>query len=326
MYARIRTRWGRRSAVAAAAVALVVVLGACETDDATDVRPTQAALNAKGRCYKGLSGWSRFQLRPVGGTFAGVADRHIYNCSADTGVFQFTPKTVGGLSPGTTYEFRLRTELDNGAKFWTDSVGTQNGTNYDRFRTPAQWEWEMVCLGNPSRAGCEGAGTTSGEDDADYSIQCEDGAVVCASARQRECKGKNGNPLNHFMFRTSHYARAYEAESRFSWCWKNGNVIRSTISADANDCDTTLWGYTNGWWVHECRFVYSECTPNLSSCLYQHKAVFMCCKEPTGNIPVTIPFKRTHCLGTRICAYRCATDGSGAYHSRNPDHDRDCPA
>jgi hypothetical protein len=301
------------------------VLGACDTQPATDVRTDSAVLNARGACYGNMNGLWQYELRRVGGPWNSVGPLHPFACGGSGAETAIQSHRATGLAPGTTYQYRIRAwENNTGREYYFDSQGNDRGTNYDSFRTYAQWQWQMVCLAEPSRAGCEGSGTTSGEDGADDSIQCEDGATSCAAALQRRCKGKNGNPLNHFMHRSSHYVRAYEAESWFSWCWKNGKVIRSTISAD-RDCELTGWGFSNGWWEAECKFVYSECTPDLSSCLYQHRAVFMCCKEPTGTIPVTWPFKRVHCLSTRICSYICSHDPP-AYHSRNPDHDRDCPA
>jgi hypothetical protein len=203
---------------------LVLVLGACETDPATNVTQTEATLNAKGKCYKGLNGWSRFQLRDAtaGGSFFGVGDRYTYNCGSDTGYVQFDGRRIGGLSPGRGYEFRLRTELNNGQQFWTDSVGTQGGTNYDSFIT--QVETVVASDEHPAEQ---------------YLSAAPDGEAIASGCKVKEIKN----------IRKAHSVvgiHLWTIELRTAWKYCSGGMITKMYPAYAS-CQTTAAGASLGW-------------------------------------------------------------------------------
>jgi hypothetical protein len=137
MHASFRTRWRRRTTLVAIAAALVVVLGACETDPATNIGATSVTLNGKGHCYAGLAGEWQYQLRNVsanGGWFF-TGKRNQFHCSANTASTPFNGEHIGGLPPSTTFQVRIWTHLSNGDVFTTDSNGTKHGTAYDSFTT-----------------------------------------------------------------------------------------------------------------------------------------------------------------------------------------------
>jgi hypothetical protein len=138
MYARFRGRRRRSPAIAALGVGLVLVLGACDTQPATDVQSTAATLNSKGACANGLNGWWRYQIRnaSTGGSFQGVGPQHPFSCGANTAEYPLQAVRATGLTPGHAYEFRIRAEY-NGTADTFDSVGARGGTNYDWFVTPS---------------------------------------------------------------------------------------------------------------------------------------------------------------------------------------------
>jgi hypothetical protein len=316
MYPPSRAQWSAPPAIAAAAVALIIVTAACDTQPATEVQPTAATLNGKGFCKEGLKGWWRYQLRDAsaGGAFKGVGPQHDFNCSADTGEWPLESHRADGLTPGHRYEFRIRTDPVGRDPFTQDSNATVDGSDYDRFRTPTRSDWAVHCNQSPGASGCEGTGdVNSGGSEGTDSTECENGASVCASAAQMRCKGKRGSPLVNVHKRLHYWLEMWGANSRHSWCWKNGKILREHLSKDG-DCWVTDYGATLLHYAHSCEYKYAECAPDLNSCLYRYEAKFSCCAPVSQVIPPRITF--TRCLGTRVCAYACAPDGSGAYHSR----------
>jgi hypothetical protein len=112
-----------------------LVFAACETEPATHVSHDAATLHGTGRCHGTESGEAWFAYRQVGATAWTESPHQVYACRGAI------PEGVGaarirGLSDATTYEFRLEGQY-YGRLVWYDSVGTQGGTNYDRFTTPA---------------------------------------------------------------------------------------------------------------------------------------------------------------------------------------------
>jgi hypothetical protein len=301
-------RW--KLSLSAFAMALVLVLGACETDPATDVTHNAATLNAKGRCYSGMSGWSRFQLRDVtaGGTFAGVGDRYVYNCGGDTGVVQFEPKRIGGLTAGHLYQFRLRTELDNGEQFWTDSVGTRAGTNYDSFRTAVPviaYESENYWNGDTS-------------DDPGIPNTWDESSVEASLGKH--CKGRF-KPLqniknywvkvivpNTILF---YYDKLYEAGQLTKWCWYSGPYGYGRIYYRDTKFKTNVTSRLGG--VVLDQYIWSSgCNFDKTNCLVR--------SELHARIGITLPEglpslnkNNFHCIGTRIY--------SGGTHNRNIQDD-----
>jgi hypothetical protein len=248
MNARFRARWGRRAAGAALAAVVAVGLGACETDPATDVFATSATLNAKGKCFKGMTGWSRFQLRNVtlGGAFEGVGERYVYDCGADTGLVQFSPTTVTGLWPGHRYQFRLRTELSklNGRpsneQFWTDATGTRGGTNYDAFTTGELASENDMSNQPPEQNGCD-LGVTS----------CASAPRKCKrDLKNRHDRWDRGRPLDR------------GDDKRLYWVvtGRTGNPVNFITSRHTDiDAGLTLTGTVMLWFVGARDLIYSQC-------------------------------------------------------------------
>jgi hypothetical protein len=124
-------------------VGLATFLVACggETEPASNIQPTSATLNVKGRCAFEASGTWRFQYRalPSGSWQNGPA--HGFACPPGSGSTTNVPlpsDNITGLTPGTTYEFRVAADIDpqEGNYAWADSLGAINGTDYDTFTTP----------------------------------------------------------------------------------------------------------------------------------------------------------------------------------------------
>jgi hypothetical protein len=302
----------RKLKFVATAVFLALVIGACETDPATNVTHNAATLNAKGRCYAGLNGWSRFQLRNVttGGTFAGVGDRYVYNCGGDSQVVQFDPRHIGGLTPGHLYQFRLRTELSNGQQFWTDSVGTKGGTNYDSFRTPVpvvSYESQNYWNGDTS-------------DDPGIANTWDESSVEASLGKQ--CKGrfKPLQNIKNYWIRVIvpgtilfYYDKLYEAGQLTKWCWYSGPYGYGRIYYRDTSLKTNVTSRLGGVVLNH--YVWSSgCSNDKTNCLVR--------TELHARIGITLPEglpsvnkNNWHCIGTRIY--------SGGTHNRNIE-DREC--
>jgi hypothetical protein len=156
-----RKKLTRRVGVIAALIA-VMVLAACDTQPATNVTESTATLNAKGACTSGTSGQWWYQVRNAsqnGGWYDATA-RSGYSCTANTGEVNFDPRTVGGLSPGLLYQFRLAVTV-NGEYMWFDSAGTKNGGSYDSFRTRDIAGKEDQSSNPPQENDCSSDGTTA---------------------------------------------------------------------------------------------------------------------------------------------------------------------
>ena len=150
---------GRLLAVPLFLLFLALALTSCDTQGASGIGPTHATLNSKGGCVAGASGSWRYQLRPLGGTFTGVGPSVPFSCGTNTAEVALQPYTVTGLTPGTTYQFRIRSVLSDGTALTFDANGANGGTNYDSFRTPrvtSQGEYpagpEAVCDPPPGEA------------------------------------------------------------------------------------------------------------------------------------------------------------------------------
>lgn len=146
MYARFRPRRRRRPAIAALGVALVFVLGACDTQPATDVTSNAATLNARGACYGTMNGIWQYELRRVGGPWNSVGPLHPFACGASGAETAIQSHRATGLVPNTTYQYRIRAYENNSAReYFFDSTGADRGTNYDQFTTlpsyPTSWNY-----------------------------------------------------------------------------------------------------------------------------------------------------------------------------------------
>lgn len=146
MHARFRARRRRRPAIAALGVALVVVLGACDTQPATDITHNAATLNARGACYGTMNGIWQYELRRVGGPWNSVGPLHPFACGASGAETAIQSHRATGLQPNTTYQYRIRAYENNSAReYYFDSTGADRGTNYDQFRTlpsyPTSWNY-----------------------------------------------------------------------------------------------------------------------------------------------------------------------------------------
>lgn len=310
MQEHFRARWRRRAAVLAAAALVVLVFSACETDPATDVTSTAATLNGKGRCYNGLSGWWRYQLRDAsaGGSFFGVGPQHPFACSADTGYVAFQAERIGGLTPGRTYQFRIRTELNGGEPFWTDSAGTKNGSNYDSFRTPAiQINYQSGNIWNFDESNDPGIPNPHGDE-----TQAEASAV-------KRCKGRF-NPLQNLkffgIFMPPVYSdRLYEAGNLSKWCWYSGGRIYFRDHWHVNRVLSRLGGV----FLDQVPFS-SGCSSDRRNCLYRSELQASIGIKPPDPIPDIVK-RNFHCIGTRIYAGNIGPNGDP--HSR-AIHDTTC--
>jgi hypothetical protein len=304
-----------------------LVFGACDTQPATDVTFNAATLNAKGACSGNMNGLWQYELRRVGGPWTSVGPLHPFACGGSGGETPIQSHRATGLQPNITYQYRIRAwENNSGREYYFDSQGNDRGTNYDSFRTYSESDWSVICAQNPARAGCHEEDHWGGSDGTD-SVECEDGATVCSAARQKQCKGKRGNPLNNFFDHEGGTFSPlpgkqimYGAETIHSWCWKDGKIVRADLSADGK-CWTTDYGDFLLWYHRDCRWEYRECTPDLTSCLYRWEAKFSCCKPISQVLPPRVTL--TFCLAARVCSYRCGENG--AFHSRAILKRQDCP-
>lgn len=134
-------------------VALLIAACGGHTTGATNVTATTAQLNAVGHCDSADNGRVFWEYRP---TSTGSWVRHYQNgdgrvlpasgskvdttnCGSrvpSSGDLNVTD-SIEGLTPGTTYEYRIGFRYSNGSEVVTDSSGTNGGTNYDTFQTTA---------------------------------------------------------------------------------------------------------------------------------------------------------------------------------------------
>lgn len=127
----------------------LVLLAACggETEPATNVGSTTATGNAIAGCKADLSGSYVWQTKAASGNWTDQGGPVAFDCPPDqdpnTAGYQWGRSDVPitqqftGLTPSTTYQFRLEATLENGSKIHNDSVGATNGENYDSFTTTA---------------------------------------------------------------------------------------------------------------------------------------------------------------------------------------------
>lgn len=127
-----------RKALSLIALIPVLLFAACETDPATDVTYKSATLHGQTRCQQSPPVYDssvQFELRREGGEFEPVGPVHSYHCENEPGVKKPIADTpVTDLRQDSHYEYRLR-NLDNDSTY--DQDGTENGTNYESFDTPA---------------------------------------------------------------------------------------------------------------------------------------------------------------------------------------------
>jgi hypothetical protein len=222
MYARLR--------VAVVATALVMLLGACDTQPATEVTPNSAVLNGKGACAAGLAGWWRYQIRNVsaGGSFYGVGPQHDFNCSANTAEVALPGHRATGLNSATYYEFRIRTQLNNGDSFWQDANGTRNGTAYDWFITPSP----------PVNVVDEHPAETY------PSIDPETGGPVASAAGCHTKEITNTRRAHSSWFGT----HLWTIQLRTAWRYCNGQIVK--MYPAYAQCWTTSGGSVSGY---ECK-------------------------------------------------------------------------
>ena len=306
-----------------AAVLLAAVFAGCATTGAKDVTDTGATLTAKGACHSsGYSGHYQYQVRRVGtGSWTNVGPQHNFTCNQETGEGQLLEARANLWNEGNeriTWEYRLVSRLDDGSVQTWDSTGTNGGMDYHRFTVLSHTDMTVRCSESPSAYGCGGTEIIQANDDPPETVECDNGATACSSASQRRCKGRNGNPLTnqftHVSVPTQLGAAIYGGRVNTDWCWKNGNVVTRHSVDEAWETD---WGRALGWYVRSYNWVYSACTADQSSCLTRLETKHACCYIDQ-SLRVSIP----HCIGTRICAYRCGENG--AFHSRNIIHGA-CP-
>ncbi len=124
----------KRLTIIFAAVLSIFVFAACETNPPTGVGTTTATLNGQGHCTAGVSMWFTYELNQLGVNtgWGNVGPSQYVNCNADTAEVAINPHPVGGLSQNAEYQQRLLVYVYNSAS-WVhyDSVGTQNGNNFD---------------------------------------------------------------------------------------------------------------------------------------------------------------------------------------------------
>ncbi len=213
MFTRIRALRTRPAGVLGALL-LVLVLGACDTQPATEVDAGNAVLNGKGACTAGVSGYWYYQLRnaSAGGSFEPVGPRHDFGCASNTGEVALESYRVTGLTPQTRYQFRIASRLSDGSTQRWDSNGTNDGTAYDSFTTPAP-RWRDV-------------DDTTSEASDDPGL-CDNGTDACASSALRRCKGRF-RPLRNIhrseidAFWTAipgDYYPVWGAQTLSAWCW-----------------------------------------------------------------------------------------------------------
>lgn len=203
MHARIRARRRRRPAIAALGVALVVVLGACDTQPATDVTHNAATLNARGACYGTMNGIWQYELRRVGGPWNSVGPLHPFACGASGAETAIQSHRATGLAPNTTYQYRIRAYENNSAReYFFDSTGADRGTNYDQFRThaayPTSWNYggtnqrvdtdpEVLSVVNAMAAASDGgAALWAGLAPGDQTVVQQRGLTFASSYRTHE--------------------------------------------------------------------------------------------------------------------------------------------
>jgi hypothetical protein len=306
MYARFRARRRRRPAIAALGVGLVLVLGACDTQPATDVTYDAATLNAKGACAAGMSGSWQYQLRRPSGAFSNVGPSFPFSCGSNSGEVALQSHRVGGLAPGTLYQFRIVSRLSNGQVLTFDRNGTNGGTAYDQFRTLApQVTWQSGNMFNNDTSDDPGIPNPHGD---------ETGAEASSVKR---CKGRH-RPLQNLKF----YAifappvysdRLYEAGTETKWCWYSGPYGYGRIYwREHSPVRRPLQrlGSVNLSW----RTYSSVCTAGSTNCLHRaelHAAIGIIIGD------FQLAKNNYHCVGTRIY--------SGGNHSRNI-HDSTCAA
>lgn len=283
----LRERWRRRASLMTIGVVLVVVLGACDTEPAVDVSQSQATLRAKGACYAGVSGWWRYQIRDAsaGGSFFGVGPQVPFSCGANTGEYPLQSYRVGGLRSGHLYQFRIRTQLDNGQALTFDSAGTQGGTNYDAFRTRPPDPYVI----------------DDNTGDVPVVAPDNDDLLAGASAVSR-CKRGLNNIRNKYFVVDGSLTKIYFGGQRTNWCWTGGSIVRRhtefprgyTAVVTSGSVDYYVWS--------------SSCQTGHASCLV--RAEFHARMDAAlPVIGIEIGVNETYCVGTRIYA--------GGAHSRN---------
>jgi len=127
----------------AVAVALVVMVG-CSTNPATNVTSNEATLNGDGWCQQGWTMNWIYQIRDVsaGTGWYNVGPWHFGSkCQSTTSPAPIASERISGLVAGHTHQFRIfssfiRPDGTSGTATY-DAPGTNGGTNYDSFTTPA---------------------------------------------------------------------------------------------------------------------------------------------------------------------------------------------
>jgi hypothetical protein len=286
-----------------AALIAVMALAACDTQPATNVTESTATLNAKGACTAGTSGQWWFQVRNAslnGGWYDATA-RFGYSCSQNTSEVNFEPKTIGGLSPGLLYQFRLATTV-NGEFMWFDSAGTKNGGSYDSFRTRDIAGREDQSSNPPQENDCSSDGTTAC---ASAAIGTYPNYKKIGLTNKMQWVFGNGTPAEF---------KIADARAIISWGYNvEKHTIRWIDKSSAWACQLAGPGiceYEGGQWI------VSYCDRDgWDTCLFRHEdKIFV-------SFTYKILFNRhlTSCEGTRI------TSELGQNHRRNA-FEGECPA
>ena len=97
----------------AAALAVLTTGCAVQATRATNVTTSSATLNANVRCKPGTIGQAWWELRQSGGAWKAIGSKSAVGCPAADRTFAIS-RTVGALSAGTRYEYRVAAQPGRG--------------------------------------------------------------------------------------------------------------------------------------------------------------------------------------------------------------------